>query len=253
MIFAKGELYTMETKKIRNFEITDKDVQNFIGRLPQDQQTYAAQNEKYRQEIEDRLVEFALFASYAEDLKLDETDEYKEAIAASRRDILAQMAATKVLNDGVKVSEEDVRDYYDANQDQFIAPPSASAKHILVETEELANELKAKIENDEISFEDAARNHSTCPSKAQGGDLGQFGRGQMVPEFEEAVFSSESGSLVGPVKTQFGYHIISVGEKSDGDQMSFEAVRNNIAQQLLYKKQNEVYEAKIEELKAEYL
>ncbi len=85
----------------------------------------------------------------------------------------------------------------------------ASARHILVDTEEKCNELKAEIEGG-TSFEEVAKNNSNCPSGAQGGDLGEFGPGQMVPEFDKVVFSGDVGVLYGPVKTQFGYHLLEV-------------------------------------------
>ncbi len=85
----------------------------------------------------------------------------------------------------------------------------ASARHILVNTEEECTQLKDRSEGGE-DFADVARAHSTCPSKAQGGDLGQFGPGMMVKEFDEVVFSADVNSLQGPVKTQFGYHLLEV-------------------------------------------
>lgn len=86
---------------------------------------------------------------------------------------------------------------------------SATARHILVNTEEECLQLKERIEAGE-DFGEVARAHSTCPSKAQGGDLGQFGPGMMVKEFDEVVFSADVNTLQGPVKTQFGYHLLEV-------------------------------------------
>ena len=85
----------------------------------------------------------------------------------------------------------------------------ASARHILVDTEEKCLQLKEKIKEGE-DFAEIARIHSNCPSKAQGGDLGKFGPGMMVKEFDEVVFSADVSSLQGPVKTQFGYHLLEV-------------------------------------------
>ncbi len=87
------------------------------------------------------------------------------------------------------------------------------ASHILVLDEQQAKDLKTKIDNNEISFEDAAKEYSQCPSKAQGGDLGYFGRGMMVKEFETAAFDGEVGKVSDPVKTQFGWHLIKVTDK----------------------------------------
>jgi peptidyl-prolyl cis-trans isomerase C len=86
---------------------------------------------------------------------------------------------------------------------------TASARHILVDSEEECIALKERIEEGE-DFADLAREHSNCPSKAQGGDLGQFSPGMMVREFDEVVFSAEVNTLQGPVKTQFGYHLLEV-------------------------------------------
>lgn len=89
----------------------------------------------------------------------------------------------------------------------------ASARHLLVDTEEQCLALKAQIEAG-ADFGDVAKEHSNCPSKAQGGDLGSFGPGQMVPEFDKVVFSADLNSVQGPVKTQFGYHLLEVTDRT---------------------------------------
>ncbi len=85
----------------------------------------------------------------------------------------------------------------------------ATARHILVESEDECNTLKQEIDGG-ASFEDVAKAKSQCPSGSNGGDLGKFGPGQMVPEFDEVVFSGDVGVLYGPVKTQFGYHLLEI-------------------------------------------
>jgi len=90
----------------------------------------------------------------------------------------------------------------------------ASARHLLVSSEALCQELKDKIDSGELSFEEAAKSHSTCPSGADGGNLGSFGQGQMVPEFDKVVFNDEVGVVHGPVQTQFGYHLLEITERS---------------------------------------
>lgn len=85
----------------------------------------------------------------------------------------------------------------------------ATARHILVDSEEKCNELKAEIENG-TEFGEVAKANSTCPSGVSGGDLGKFGPGQMVPEFDKAVFSGDVGVVYGPIQTQFGYHLLEV-------------------------------------------
>jgi len=91
---------------------------------------------------------------------------------------------------------------------------TASARHILVNDEAFCNELKEKINAGEITFEEAARDNSTCPSGVRGGALGTFSPGQMVPEFDRVVFNDEVGVVHGPVKTQFGYHLLIITERT---------------------------------------
>ncbi|MGH1428755.1 MAG: peptidylprolyl isomerase [Arenicella sp.] len=91
----------------------------------------------------------------------------------------------------------------------------ATARHILVSSEEACLEIKNNIQNKSISFEDAAKQHSSCPSGQAGGDLGSFGPGMMVPEFDKVCFNEEVGTVHGPVQTQFGYHLVEVTDRSE--------------------------------------
>jgi len=91
---------------------------------------------------------------------------------------------------------------------------TASARHILVETEEVCNDLKEQIESGG-DFAAIAAEFSACPSGKSGGDLGSFSQGQMVKEFDDVVFSDELNKVHGPVKTQFGYHLIEITERAE--------------------------------------
>jgi peptidyl-prolyl cis-trans isomerase C len=92
--------------------------------------------------------------------------------------------------------------------------PRASARHILVDSEEQCLALKQDIENG-ASFTEVAKQYSNCPSKASGGELGEFSQGQMVPEFDKVVFNDALNTVHGPVKTQFGYHLLEVTSRSE--------------------------------------
>ncbi len=92
--------------------------------------------------------------------------------------------------------------------------PKATARHILVETEELCNELKQKIENG-ADFAQLAAEYSQCPSGSSGGDLGEFDQGKMVPEFDQVVFNEAVGEVHGPIATQFGYHLLETLSRSE--------------------------------------
>lgn len=92
--------------------------------------------------------------------------------------------------------------------------PRASARHILVSSEEECINLKTQIENGS-DFAELAKQHSSCPSGARGGALGEFSQGQMVPEFDRVVFNDDVGKVHGPVRTQFGYHLIEITNRID--------------------------------------
>ncbi len=91
---------------------------------------------------------------------------------------------------------------------------SAKARHILVASKDTCLDLKTKIEAG-TDFAEMAKEHSTCPSGATGGALGEFGPGQMVPEFDKVVFNEEVGKVHGPIQTQFGFHLVEITERTD--------------------------------------
>lgn len=91
---------------------------------------------------------------------------------------------------------------------------TAAARHLLVETEEQCSDLKTQIEGG-ADFAALAKEHSKCPSGQQGGDLGEFGKGMMVPEFDKVVFSAPLNEVQGPVQTQFGYHLLEVTSRTE--------------------------------------
>ncbi|MDR5659185.1 peptidylprolyl isomerase [Serpentinicella sp. ANB-PHB4] len=126
-----------------------------------------------------------------------------------RRELLTERYATSYM-DELEISDEEVREFYDENIDYFTVD-QVEARHILVEEKELAEALIERINNGE-DFEELAKEYSIEPNANEsGGYLGEFGRGQMVPEFELAVFSMDSGETSSePVKTDFGYHVILV-------------------------------------------
>ena len=165
-------------------------------------------------------------------------------------EILVQYMYSKVMKEA-KVEEKELEDYYNANKANFTEGESVRAKHILVATEEEASKVKKEIEEG-LSFEDAAKKYSTCPSNAAGGDLGFFHAGQMVPEFEEAAFAAEIGEVTDPVKTQFGFHLVKVEEKRPAVEKSFEEVKEIIRKNLLTDRQRYKIGAKAEELRKAY-
>ncbi len=177
--------------------------------------------------------------------------EFKAELKRVKEDMLANYAVEKAL-EKVSVSDDDVKKFFEENKDTFVEGEKVNASHILVDSEEKANEILEKINAGEISFEEAATKNSSCPSSQNGGNLGDFTKGQMVPEFDEACFTMEKGEIRGPIKTQFGYHIILLNDKIPAKPMEFEAVKAEIKQRLLSEKQHQAYESKINQLKILY-
>ena len=232
-------------------EITSAEVDAFIASLPREQQVYASHPD-FRKQCLDQLIAVYALAKYGEEEKLDETEKFKAILENARKDILAQMAMRKLFAT-VNVTDDEIKEYYEANKSKYSKGASVHAKHILVDNEEKCTELLNAITSGEKVFEDVAKESSTCPSGANGGDLGEFGRGQMVKEFEDAAFAAEVGHVVGPVKTQFGYHLIKVEDKKEAGESSLEEVIDLIRADLSQKYQEEAYRAKVDELKKKYM
>ena len=237
--------------KIAGKELTEKDYQAFLNKVPADQRAYAEHPQAKAMYVEQFLTQH-LYAQLGADLKLEETAEFAELMSVMKMEILSQLAMAETLK-GIEVTSGEVKAFYEDNKEMFKKSETVKAKHILVDEEEKANELMAALNAGEMDFAEAAKANSNCPSAAQGGDLGEFGKGQMVPAFEEAAFAAEVGKAIGPVKTDFGYHIILVDEHSEGGNYTFDEVRDQIKAQLSQQKSTEAFQTKTNELKAKYL
>ena len=177
---------------------------------------------------------------------------FREQLARLKDNLLTSYAGEKALA-GVTVSDAEARAYYDENKEQFNQGETVNASHILVDSEEKARAIYEEISSGAKTFEDAAKEYSSCPSKENGGNLGDFGRGQMVPEFDTAVFEMEVGEISkAPVKTQFGYHIIKLNSKSESKPVEYNEVHDELSGMLQNEKRRKAYESKINQLKIMY-
>ena len=232
-------------------EITEKEFEMFLENIPQEQKRYAA-NPRFREHYKEQFIAHYLFAELGKEMKLDESEDFLAIIENAKRDVLAQMAMVVALKD-IEVTDEEAETYYQNHPEEFTLDETVKAKHILVADEETCKAILNAIESGEKTFEDAAKESSTCPSGKVGGDLGEFGKGQMVKEFEDAAFAAEIGVVVGPVQTQFGYHLIKVEEKKDASLSPFAEEKSAIVKKLIQNKQSEKYAEKVAELKEKYL
>lgn len=234
---------------VNGVEIIEDDLQNTIKRFPAERQQYL-NTENGRKQLLNEIISFELIYNYAKDEQMEKNKGYLAKLEAAKKEILTQEAVATIMED-VKVTDDEVKDYYNANRSMYKNPESITAKHILLDSIEKANKVLEEIK-DGLSFEDAAKKYSSCPSKAQGGSLGRFTRGQMVPEFENAAFQLEIGIISEPVKTQFGYHLIKVEEKEEASIKTFDEVKDAIKRGLLQERQAFKYDQFTKNLKNKY-
>lgn len=231
-------------------EITQEDLTRIVNRYPENQRGYF-ETEQGKQQLLEQVISYELMSKFGEELGLDKSKEYQDTIKALAKELLTQVTINKVLSE-VTVTDEEVKEYYDANKAKYMDDASVSAKHILVSSEEEAKKIKAEIESGDISFEDAAKKYSTCPSNAEGGNLGTFKRGMMVPEFEDAAFNAEINQVTEPVQTQFGFHLIKVEEKNESKEKSFEEVKETVKNELIQQASQKKYIDLVAELGNKY-
>jgi peptidyl-prolyl cis-trans isomerase C len=194
------------------------------------------------------------FKKAIKELEMDE----KELREYTRRDLLITQFVESTFVAKAVVSDEEIRSFYDKNKDKFAQEETVKASHILIgvdaaatadekkKAQEKATKLKKELAGG-ADFATVAKGNSTCPSAAQGGDLGFFGKGQMVPSFEKAAFALKPGEVSDVVETQFGYHIIKLTEKKPAATTDFKEVKAKIEEFLKGQKVNEAIGKYLEE------
>ncbi|WP_338609073.1 peptidylprolyl isomerase [Pelagibacterium nitratireducens] len=223
-------------------EITEADLVLAAEELTQELQSIPA--EQRRGFLLTVVIDMKLMASAAREDGLDESEAFTRRLAyledqALRRAFFNSIVETQVTEEAVQAAYEDL-------VADFTPEPEVRARHILVPTEQEANEIRAEIEAGR-DFADAASEYGTDGTSANGGDLGYFSSGMMVPEFEQAAMALEVGEMSQPVESQFGFHLIYLEDRRLSEAPPLEDVRQQVAQQVLY----ESYEAAIEEIKSD--
>jgi peptidyl-prolyl cis-trans isomerase C len=214
--------------KVDDRVITLEDFNKRIDRLPQQyQEIVKGQRKKF---LEDLIMEGLL---YKEALRsnIESDPEIQEVIFEAKKKILISRLMKDRVNNKVSISEDDIKTYYDEHSEEFMLPERWRASHILVDTLEAAQEIKS--EHDQgASFEVLAKERSKDATARQGGDIGYFSKGQLIPEFEEACFQLEVGEVSDIVKSQFGYHIIMLKERKSPEVQEYSKVKDIIKKEL---------------------
>ncbi|WP_299641827.1 peptidylprolyl isomerase [uncultured Ruegeria sp.] len=207
--------------------------------------TVASLPAQYQQAEDDVLFDFVLEQLIQQQLLGQQQEGLNKQNALTldneKRSLQAVQTVAALTND--VVTDEAIQAAYDARFNEFAGEDEFDASHILVETEEEAKALKAQLD-DGADFAELAREKSTGPSGPNGGALGWFGKGQMVPEFEEAVIALEKGQVSEPVQTQFGWHLVKLNDKRKTEAPELGAVRDELAQSI----QQDAIQARIDEL-----
>lgn len=173
---------------------------------------------------------------------INSLEEYKNMFFERSGDSLLVQKLREEVYKNTEVTDQEIEEYYNQNKDTFSHPEQIKASHILISTEERTDEkAKAKAEDvmamtSAMDFADLAKQYSDGPSGKNGGDLGYFRKGRMVKAFEEAAFNAEVGQVVGPVKTDFGYHLIKVIDKREAGSTPLSEVKDRIKSNLKKKK-----------------
>lgn len=237
--------------KVGNATITQADYDREFQALPDyAQQLFVDEQgkEKFLNEIINKEI------LYQEALKkgLDKTPDYQKKLEEFKKLTLVSGLFEKEIMSKAKVSDQDVKEYYEKHKEDFTPTTQIRASHVLVKTEDEAKKVLERLKKGE-KFGDVAKAVSIDSGSAKnGGDLGYFSKGQMVPEFERAAASLDAGQVSIPVKTQFGYHIIKVTDKKKGAVIEFEKIKDMVSQRLSGEKQKEAFDQYLSELKKTY-
>jgi len=230
---------------VNDAKITVQDYQDLLKRVPPNYQSFI-KNQKAKV-VNDMITQELLFQE-AKKQNLGDDKTVLETLENMKKQIMVQRLLQKQVAEKITVSDKDAKDYFGAHKEEFNLPERVKAAHILVKTQAEADTVLAKAKKNE-DFAKLAQEYSIDPSKVNGGDLGYFERGRMIPEFETAVFALKPGEISGVVKTQFGFHVIKLLDKKPVEARKYEEVEGEIKSKLLQEKQAEAFNKLIESLK----
>jgi peptidyl-prolyl cis-trans isomerase C len=237
--------------KVGNTTITQADYDREFQSLPE----YAQQlftDEQGKVKFLNEIINKEMLHQEALKKGLDKTPDFQKKVEEFKKITLVTELFEKDVMAKAKVSDQEAKDYYDKHKEEFAPTTQIKASHILVKTEGEAKKVLERLKKGE-KFADIAKAVSIDKGSAvNGGELGYFSKGQMVPEFEKAASSMNIGDISIPVMTQFGYHIIKVTDKKKGAVIEFEKIKDMISQKLSGEKQKEAFEQYITELKKNY-
>lgn len=201
-----------------------------------------------RKEMLDTMVVRELIMQQAQKEGIDKSPAVAAKLEDLKKRVVVEAFLKKKVEESANVSDADLKAFYDKNIDKFKTGEQIRASHILVKTEPEAKEIEKQLKAGG-NFEDLAKKHSIDGAAAKGGDLGWFGKGSMLPDFEKVAFSLKEGATSGIVQTKFGYHIVKVTGKRPAGTRSLEEMKDQIKAAMAPEKQQETFKKLKEDLK----
>ncbi len=189
---------------------------------------------KVKRQILKQIIDIKLLSQEARRQKLDSDPEVAAKIQSVMDRVLVSAYIDRIQK-RIKISDKELENFYKKHKGEFKKPEQVKARHILVKTKKEAESILKELKKGK-DFSLLAKEKSTCPSSKKGGDLGWFGHGQMVPEFEKAAFALKKGEISGIVHTKYGYHIIKLDDRRKESQETFEEAKSKIKTELMREK-----------------
>jgi len=233
--------------EVNSGSITTGDFDRELKNLPEYLKAMA-DTPQGRKEMLDTMIIRELILQQAAKDGLDKGADIEEKLQDLKKRLIVESFLKKKVEAESKVSDEDLKKFYEQNKDKFKSGEQIKASHILVKTEKEAKDILAKLKSGG-NFEELAKKNSVDSSAAKGGDLGWFGKGSMVPAFEKAVLALKEGQISDVVKSDFGFHIIKLTGKRPAGIRPFEEVKEQIKGAIMPTKQQEVFQKIKDELK----
>lgn len=240
--------------KVGDTVITMSDFNRIISYQDDEKKKILEQNPTFKATVLQRLVQSKVVSKIAKDKGFDKRSDIREYLNIIEEDFLTMQYITKEIFEKTNVSEEDNKLYYKMHESEFMAPEMVRARHILIKADKSASEDIKKKAYEKIEgilsrikagadFAKVADEFSEDGTKGNGGDLGFFPKGRMVPDFERVAFSMKKGEISGIVETQFGFHIVKIEEKKEPAIEPFENVKDKVREKVL----NEFRKARVDE------
>ncbi|WP_342043653.1 peptidylprolyl isomerase [Bacillus sp. OTU2372] len=243
---TKDELYTKLVKQYGS-DTVDQMINDKIVETEAEKKKITVSNSTINSEIDKLKEQYGGENAFNQALVNNNT-----TLSALKNDVKNYLLIKKLLEPEIKITEDEMKTYFEENKDSYATAEQVKASHILVADEKTAKEIKQKLDNGE-DFAILAKKYSTDEStKDKGGELGYFAKGTMVTEFDNVAFTLPVNKISDPVKTEYGYHIIKVEDKKAAQAANYEASKAEIKETLFDQKVDSEYQTWIDSKKKNY-